>query len=218
MFKKGEVSLWNRLLFSTTLRRKNAAHKLAYIAVTTAFVVVSNIVEIKFLDNQFSFTVLVAMLAGCVLGSLTGFCSCVIGDFLGYLLHPANVYMPWVGLSTGTFALLSGLISDLPWGEPTKGKLYGKLFLSAVTTFFVCTVGINSTGFYFYNKAMGFSTAVLSYAAERFGGEGVTFSVYCLYRLFFKGQIWNSLLNYALFLYVVPVLNKIKPLHLKIGG
>ncbi len=217
MFRKGEDSLWSRLLFSATIRRKNDAHKLAYIAVMTAFIVASNVAEIKFLDNQFSFTIFIAMLSGGILGSVSGFFACLLGDFIGYLIHPAYIYMPWVGLSTGMFALITGLVLEARWGVMSPWKLILKLLLSAVLTFLVCTIAINSTGFYFYNKAIGFSDAVISYVAEKFGGEGVSFWVYCLYRLFFKGQILNSVINYVLLLYLVPILNRIKSLKLKIG-
>ena len=210
MSKKGERRVLNRLLFSRVLRQKNKSHKIAYIAVTTAFVVAANMLEIKFLDNQFSFTILIAMLSGCILGAGAGFAACVLGDFIGFLLHPAYIYMPWVGLSVGTFALITGGILEMPWGKMEKGERWVKLLLACFVSFFICTICINSTGFYFYNKAIGFSTAVVEYAAERFGGEGVTFFVYCAYRLIFKGQIWNSLLNYVLLLLVMPLLGRIK--------
>lgn len=217
MFQKGEDSLWSRLLFASTIRRKNDAHKLAYIAIMTAFIVASNVAEIKFLDNQFSFTIFIAMFSGGVLGSISGFFACLLGDFVGYLIHPAYIYMPWVGLSTGMFAFISGAVLETHWGVMSDWKLVLKLLISAILTFLVCTIAINSTGFYYYNKAMGFSDGVISYISNKFGGEKVSFWAYCFYRLIFKGQIFNSLANYILLLYLVPVLNKIKSLKLRIG-
>ena len=87
--------------------------------------------------------------------------------------------------------------------------------LACIVTFLVCTIAINSTGFYYYNEAMGFSTAVVDYATERFGGD-VTYWVYVAYRLIGKGQIWNSLVNYALFFIALPVLMRIKQLGVKV--
>lgn len=201
---------WKRVLFSSTLEGKNESHKIAYIAVMTAFSLVVNMFELKFLDNQFSLTITVALLTGMIIGSVFGFTACVVGDFIGFLINPSNIYMPWIGLSTGMFAFLSGVIFN---GFPTtnKWKVWLKLFLICFLSFFICTIGINSTGFYFYNRAMGFSTAVLDYIAERFGGE-VSFLGYVFYRLIFKGQIWNSLFNYVLLFIAVPALSKIKPL------
>lgn len=57
--KKG-VSPIKRLLFSATLAEKNASHKIAYISVMTAIVVVANMFfEFKFADTQFSLTIVV---------------------------------------------------------------------------------------------------------------------------------------------------------------
>ena len=213
MSKTGTV--WKELFFSKTLENKGKSHKIAYISVMTAFCVATNFFEFKFLDNQFSLTILVALLTGIIIGALFGFTACVLGDFIGFLVHPAYIYMPWVGLSTGMFALISGLVFN---GFPTKNKwaLWVKLAVVAILTFAVCTVGINSTGFYYYNRKMGFSTAVLDYVAERFGGE-LSFWVYIFYRLIFKGQIWNSLFNYVVFFVAVPTLARVKPLKIHIN-
>jgi len=100
---------------------------------------------------------------------------------------------------------------------PTKKKwlVFVKLAVICIATFAVCTILINSTGFYIYNKKMGFSQAVVDYAATRYGTDA-TFWVYVAYRLFFKGQIWNSIANYTLFFIAVPALNNIKPLKLRL--
>lgn len=214
MQNEGRKGFWRNLFFSKTLQDKNQSHKIAYIAVMTAFIIVSNFFEFKLRDTQFSLTIVVALLSGIIIGSVFGFAACMLGDFIGFLLHPAYIYMPWVGISTGLFAFLAGLIVN---GIPVsfKGGIWVKLALVSLLSFFVCTVGVNSAGFYFYNKAMGFSTAVIDYVSERFGG-GVTFLAYVFYRLFFKGQIWNSLFNYVLLFLAVPMLNKIKPLKMQI--
>jgi hypothetical protein len=206
---------WKEVLFSKTLAGKGKAHKIAYIAVMTAFCIVTNLFEFKFLDNQFSLTIAVALLSGVIIGAAFGFAACFLGDFIGFIVHPAYVYMPWVGLSTGMFAFISGIIFN---GCPSQKKwvVWLKLFIVSLLTFFVCTIGINSTGFYYDNKGIGFSTAVVDYIAQRFGG-GVSFFGYIVYRLIFKGQIWNSLFNYALFFVVVPMLSKVKALKIHIN-
>ena len=63
--------------------------------------------------------------------------------------------------------------------------------------FLICTVAINTTAFWkLYSK--------------------VSYGKYLVSRLFLQGQIWNSLANYALLFVAVPVLNRIKPLKLRI--
>ncbi len=205
---------WKRLFFSEVMLSKNKSHKIAYISVMTALCIATNFFEFKLLDNQFSLTITVALLTGIILGGAFGFAACVLGDFIGFLVNSAYIYMPWVALSTGGFAFIAGAIfNGFPSGK--KWSLWVKLSVVCAVSFLVCTVGINSTGFYFYNKAMGFSTAVLAYIAERFGGE-VSFFGYILYRLIFKGQIWNSVFNYALFCIAVIALSRVKSLKLKI--
>ena len=53
---------------------------------------------------------------------------------------------------------------------------------------------------------MSFSKPLLDYVAERFGGNADFFAYLC-YRLFFKGQIINSAVNYALLFAAVPLLS-----------
>lgn len=209
-----KTPFWKQILFSKAVLSKKTSHKIAYVAVMTSFAIVTNFLEFKFMENQFSLTIVVALLIGLLVGPLYGFFACFFGDFIGFLVHPAYVYMPWVGFSTGCFALFSGLIFNF---VPSRKKwfIYIKMALICVVTFVFCTIMINSTGFYYYNHKVGFTKGVVDFMAERFGGE-TTFWAYVVYRLFFKGQIWNSIFNYALFFVAVPALNGIKPLKLQL--
>ncbi len=204
---------WKRILFSPTILSKNESRKIAYIAMLTAFSMVANIYDIPLTsDNKISLTIVVSLLTGLILGAVFGFGACVLGDFIGFLMRPGQIYMPWVGLSTGMFAFLTGVIF---YAVPSRKKwaFWLKLFVICLVTFVVCTVCINSVGFYFYNKKMGFSTAVLDYVSQKFGG-GVSFWSYIIYRLVFKWQIFYSLLNYILFFIAVPALRRVKVLSL----
>lgn len=191
-------ALWRRLVFSPTLAGKNKSHTIAYIAVTTAFIVVTNMFfEFKLAETQFSFTLAVSALTGIVLGPLFGFAACFLGDLVGFLYHSAGfAYLPWIGISLGLTAAISGLVVN---GIPSKKKwfLYVKLGLVCVLTFLICTVAINTTAFW------------LLYSKTSYG-------VYLVSRLFVQGQIWNSLVNYALYFIAVPALGKIKPLKVDI--
>ena len=196
---------WEKFMFSPMLARKTATKKIAYIAVITAVLIVCNtLLEIKFSDVQFSITLLLSMLAGILLGGGSGFCASVIGDAIGFMINSwGYTYMPWVGLTSGVTALLSGVIFYFI-NFKFKGGLAIKLLFICLSSFIFGTVLINSTGFYFYNYKMGFSTAVINYVKELFGGE-VSFLGYVLYRLIFKGQIFNCIVNYALLFIVVPI-------------
>lgn len=199
-------NFFKRFLFSDFLSKKSEGGKIAYLGAVTALMVVGNVIEFKLLDTQFSFTLFLSVLAGIMLGAGSGFFVCMLGDGIGFLLHPYNVYMVWVGLTVATCALIGGLVFTF-----LKPKIKGRIFLQTaivcVLTFFICTVGINSTGFYFYNLKMGFSTAVVEYVSQKFG-TGVTYFGYVAYRLIFKLQILNSLFNYILLFIALPILGK----------
>lgn len=201
--------LSGKSIFSPYFSGTTRAKKVSAMAVFTALSVVTNMfLEIRILDIQFSLTIFFSAITGIVLGPIAGFFTCVAGDFIGYLFNSwGQLYMPWVGISTGFFSLFAGIISsfdtDNVWKRILKGVLY--VFL----TFAVCTVAINSSGFYLYNKYVtGFTAAFDGFAASYLGGNSGFFA-YLAYRLIFKGQIWNSVANYALLFSLLPFLKKL---------
>ena len=198
MQKKG-FSVWESLCFSPTLAGKNKAHKIAYIAVLTSFVVVANMFfEFKLADTQFSLTIFVSALCGLIIGPIFGFAACFLGDLAGFFYNSGGfAYYPWVGISMGLTAFFAGLIivgihGKKPW------FLYVKLALVCLLSFFICTVAINTTAFWkLYSK--------------------VSYKKYLITRLFVQGQIWNSLVNYALLFIAVPVLGRVKTLKINLN-
>ncbi len=199
-----------KVMFSPLILNASATKRIAYLGVMTALCVVSNtFLEIKFSDVQFSLTIFLSIVMGILIGPLCGMTVCFLGDTLGYLLNSMGyVYMFWVGLSTALCAFISGTIY---YGLKLKfkGAIFLKLALISILSFVICTVGVNSTGFYFYNLGMGFSKPVIDYVSNTFG-SGVGYFGYLAYRLIFKGQIYNSILNYALTFLVIPLLMKVK--------
>ncbi len=187
---------WRNFLFSPTLANQNASHRIAYIAVVTAMLVVCNMFfEFKLAETQFSFTMLFSALAGIVIGPLFGFCACFLGDLVGFLYNSAGfAYLPWIGISMGLTAAFSGVIIG---GSVKKGwGLYIKIAIVCLLTFAVCTVAINTTAFWILYSKTDFWT-------------------YFVARIFVQGQIWNTLVNSALLFITVPILGKIKPLKVQ---
>lgn len=188
------------LLLSETLVKKRGSHKIAYIAVMTAFSVVANMFfEFKLAETQFSLTLLVSFLTGIIIGPLFGFVACFLGDLVGFLYHSAGfAYMPWIGISLGVTAAIAGLIVN---GLPSKKAwfLYVKLALACLLSLTICTVLINTTAFWLlYNPKVDYATYLVS-------------------RLFIQGQIWNCLVNYALLFLALPPLAKVKPLKIHLS-
>ena len=204
-------SLFGNLVFSKVLKKSSTGKKMAYLAVFTALSVVTNaFIEIKLFDLQFSLTIFFSALIGVFLGGTCGFVVCLLGDFIGYVLNSwGQFYMPWVGVSTGLFAFFAAIIFTNIREDSYKTVLI-KTALYTLVTFLICTVAVNSTGFYLYNKHVtGFFKTFEEYSKAKFGGN-TGFFVYLIYRLFFKGQIWNSVANYTLLFVLLPALKRVK--------
>ncbi len=192
----------HRLLFSSTLSGKSAAAKCAYIGVCVALLAVANtVLEIRMADTQFSFTTFFCVLTGALVGPLFGFVAGFLGDMIGFIANSGGIaYYPWIGLSMGLCALISGLVFGiLPL--PLKGlpSMFVRIAIISVVTFCLCSVAINTTCFYI----------LLS------GGKS-SYWAYFVKRYILKGQLIVSLVNYALLFVTLPTLVKIKPLKIQI--
>jgi ECF transporter S component (folate family) len=163
----------------------------------TALVVVANMFfEFKLAETQFSFTLVVCALTGAIIGPLYGALACFLGDLVGFFYNSGGyAYYPWIGISMALVAVIAGLVYALPWRW--NGALPVKTAIVTVATFLLCTVAINTTAFWLiYSK--------------------VSYTTYLVSRLFVQGQIWNSLVNYALLFALLPFLRGVKALRLKI--
>jgi ECF transporter S component (folate family) len=172
----------------------SSTQKIAYVAVMTALCVVCNMFfEFKFADTQFSLTIFFSALTGMVIGPVYGFVACFLGDLVGFLYNSGGfLYMPWIGLSMGLIAFISGSLMNYV-NLQNKFSIYIKISIICITTFVLCTVAINTTMFWIvYNT------------------RKVPFFAYLVTRLFVQGQIWNSVLNYALLFVFYPVILTIK--------
>jgi len=198
MSQKGK-RLWERLLVPEWLAKKSDSQQIAYIAVMTAFCVVTNMFfEFKLAETQFSLTLFMSALAGILIGPIFGFVACFMGDLVGFLYNSAGfAYMPWIGLSMGLTAAIAGITIHF-WRIQKPWFLYVKLAVVCVLTFVLCTVAINTTAFWLLYSKVGYGTYLIS-------------------RLFVQGQIWNSLFNYILLFIAVPILKNIKPLQLHLS-
>ena len=178
---------------SELLINATKTQRIAYIAVMTALCVVGNMFfEIKFADIQFSLTLFISALTGMLIGPLFGFVACFLGDLVGFLYNSSGfMYMPWIGVAMGVVAFISGLFIN-GINLKFKGGIYIKILIVAVSTFLLCTVIINTIPFW------------VMY------GKGVPFFAYLFTRLFIKGQIFNSLFNYALMFILFPLILKLQ--------
>ncbi len=207
------IPLWKRILFCPAILEKSDAQKIAYIGVMTALCIVANMfLEFKFMDVQFSLTIFASVLTGMLIGPVFGAAAVFLGDFIGYVYNNWGLlYMPWVGISCAAMAIIAGLVMKLPF--KFKGSAYVKLAIICILVLLVCSIGINTTGFYVYYTRIGFSKKALGYIESSFGGT-TTYWAYAMVRFIFLGQAINSLVNYALLFAAVPLLKAVKPLKL----
>ena len=183
-----------KFLLSDLLYNASKTQKIAYVGVLTALLVVCNMFfEIKFADIQFSLTIFCSAFAGILIGPIFGFVASFMGDLVGFLYNSAGYpYMPWIGIAMGVVSLISGLLVN-GINLKFKGEIYVKLLIVSLLTFLICTVGINTTAFWIIRTA-----------------KKVPYTTYAFSRLILEGQIYNSLVNYALLFIAVPIIGKIK--------
>lgn len=169
-------------LRSPLLDGQSKNRKIAYLGIMTAFAVIANtLFEFKLMDTQFSLTLSTSALLGVLLGAIYGFAVCFLGDLIGFLMNSSGfAYMPWIGLSMGITSLITGVLVNGVKKE-NKGGRYAMIALSCLLSFVVCSVGINTTAFYFL-----------------YAGDGVSYWTYFVARFIVKGQLWNCIFNYAL--------------------
>ena len=193
------MSKLKKVLLSEIMLDSSKTQRIAYVAIMSALCVVCNMFfEFKLADTQFSLTIFFSAMTGMIIGPLYGFVACFLGDLVGFLYNSGGfTYMPWIGLSMGMVALISGLIMNC-FEFKFKLAIFIKLFFVCVLTFLICTVAINTTSFWIiYNT------------------RKVPFFAYLTTRLFVQGQIWNSLFNYGLIFILYPIIIKIKNLLIK---
>ena len=188
------MSKLKKVFLSDVIGDCSHTQRIAYIAVMTALLVVCNMFfEFKLADTQFSLTIFFSALTGMVIGPIYGFVACFLGDLVGFLYNSGGfMYMPWIGISMGVVALISGLTMNC-FNFKNKFAIYLKISIVCILTFLLCTVAINTTSFWIiYNT------------------KKVPFFAYLVTRLFVQGQIWNSLFNYAMLFVCYPIIIRIK--------
>ncbi len=183
-----------KLLLSDLLYNASKTQKIAYVGVLTALLVVCNMFfEIKFAEIQFSLTIFCSTFAGILIGPIFGFVASFMGDLVGFLYNSAGYfYVPWIGIAMGVVSLISGLVVN-GINLKFKGEIYVKLLIVSLLTFLICTVGINTTVLWIIRTA-----------------KKVPYTTFAFTRLIIEGQIYNSLVNYALLFIAVPIIGKIK--------
>ena len=138
----------SNVMFTRFFASLSAAKKIAYLAVFIALsVVVNSFIEISTPSTKITFTYFVCFFAGFLLGPLPGFLVGFLGDAIGFLLVPQDVY--WLfGLTLGLFGMAAGFVRKLPLRG--KAGVFGKAVMALLINYLFITCFLNSVVNYSY--------------------------------------------------------------------
>lgn len=136
------------LIVFYALRRKRKRNgfsdtqKIVYTAFFSALSFVANYFTIKVSDLfQISFVATAGFLSGYLLGGGLGFAASFIGDLICSIVAPLGPYSPIIGIGTGLWGFVPGVIFDC-----FNGNRYVKTVISFVVCFFLNSFVVNTLG------------------------------------------------------------------------
>lgn len=194
------VTKSKKILFSEFFLRLSNGSKIACLGVFIALSIVVNMFSIDITPSiKLSFNYLVAFFAGTFFGPLAGFGVCFLGDILAFVIFPSSgIYWFLTGVNTGLLAFIPGIIMNL-----LPANVYVKTTVSVVLMYLLCTCGFGAYSNYLYVKTIvyhgDYDKAFFAYL----GGKIAVASVV-------------SAINYVLVFILIPIINSIKALHIKI--
>lgn len=116
--------------------------RLVYASILSALAFIANYFTIKASDLfQISFVSTVGFLAGYLLGAGLGFAVSFIGDFICGIVMPFGAYNPIIGIGTGLWGFIPGIIFT-----HFKGNDYVKAVVSFIICFVLNSFAVNTFG------------------------------------------------------------------------
>ena len=122
--------------------------KLTYLAILTALCTLANILCFYvYLPARcaVSFIAIPCFIAGYLLGAKEGFIVGFLGDLLGVLIMPQGAYLPIIGVASGLFGFIPGIVFN-----NFKGNNYVKLAISFGLCFIICSAFLNTLANWLY--------------------------------------------------------------------
>ena len=117
--------------------------KISYASVLTALCVLANLFDVKVSDAlQLSFVATTGFLAGYLLGGGYGFAVCFLGDLIGAIINPHGAYNPVIGVGTGLWGLVPGLVFTSCRGNGQLKLLISFAICSVLVSGLVNTFGL----------------------------------------------------------------------------
>ncbi len=194
-----------RAFFSKYFLGLSAGKKTAYLGIFIALAVLANMFSVDVTPSlKISFTYLVAFFTGTFFGPLMGFAVCFFGDIVAFLLPASGgVYWPLTGICSGLLAFIPGMVmTNLRFSF--RGGVYVKALISVVLMYLLVTCSLGAYSNYLYVK-------YVVYAGREYA---TAFGAYLAGKLAFSTVV--SAVNYALVFLLIPVVNSVKALRLRI--
>lgn len=194
------VTKANKILFSGFFLRMSNGGKIACLGVFIALSIVVNMFSIDITPSiKVSFNYLVAFFAGTFFGPVAGFLVCFLGDILAFVIFPSSgVYWFLTGINTGLLAFIPGLVMNL-----LPLNVYIKAAISVALMYLLCTCGFGAYSNYLYVKTIVYHGSYDKAFFAYLGGKIAVASIV-------------SAINYVLVFILIPVINSIKALHIRI--
>lgn len=143
------VALVLFLFFKKQPKRNNLTEtqKLTYTSVLTTLSVLANILTFYVVPNRYavSFIAIPCFAAGYLLGAGAGFAVGFIGDLVGVMIAPAGAYLPLIGIASGLWGFIPGVIFSY-----FKGKPIVKTVISFIICFVICSAFLNTLANWLY--------------------------------------------------------------------
>lgn len=193
------------VFFSRLFLSSSSGTKIALIAMFTALAVLANALSIDISPSQkITFTYLVAFFAGTFFGGGAGFIIMFLGDLIGFLINSGGgVFWFPTSICTGLLALIPGVIMNVVKFR-FKGGVMLKAVIAALITYAAITCCLSALANYAYVK-------YVVYAGREYDK---LFSAYLVGKIAFSSVV--AWINYALCFALIPIINSVKGLKLKI--
>ena len=194
-----------RAFFSRYFLELSVGKKTAYLGIFIALAVLANIFSLDVTESlKITFTYLVAFFTGTFFGPLMGFAVCFFGDIVAFLLPATSgMYWPLTGICSGLFAFIPGMVmTNLHFSF--RGGVYVKALISVLLMYLFVTCGLGAYSNYLYVKYVAYAGREYTTAFGVFLGGKIAFSTVV------------SAVNYALVFLLIPAINAVKGLRLRI--
>ena len=143
------IGLFCFLFIQKQPKRNNLTEtqKLTYVSILTTLSVIANMLTFFIVPNRYavSFIAVPCFVGGYLLGAGAGFAVGFIGDLIAAIIMPSGAYLPLIGIASGLWGFIPGIIFSY-----FKGKGAVKTIIGFLICFVVCSAFLNTLANWLY--------------------------------------------------------------------